>query len=90
MMSVFNKNLMDVKMHVEQYCLSKGIKEIEPDHIFASKPEIRKLYLNPVQLAYEPHLGPVYSINFSPFLKNIFLTCSLDGSVKLFDLTQVI
>lgn len=42
--------------------MHKGIKEIEADHIFASKPEIRKLYLNPVQMAYEPHLGPVYSI----------------------------
>lgn len=86
MMSIFNKNLIEVKKHVEKYCIHKGIREIEPDHIFASKPELRMLYLNPIQMAYENHLGPVYSINFSPFEKDIFLTSSLDGSVKIFDL----
>ncbi|KAL4488867.1 hypothetical protein ABPG72_016520 [Tetrahymena utriculariae] len=85
MMNIVSKNLMEIKMGVEQYCGAKGIREIQLDHIFNSKPEISKLYPNPVKSAYEPHLGPVYSISFSPFYKSLFITSSLDGSVKLFD-----
>nr|ABX82716.1 cytoplasmic dynein-2 intermediate chain protein [Tetrahymena thermophila] len=85
MMNIVSKNLMEIKMGVEQYCGAKGIREIQLDHIFNSKPEVSKLYPNPVKSAYEPHLGPVYSISFSPFYKSLFITSSLDGSVKLFD-----
>lgn len=54
-------------------------------NIFQAKPEMRKLYVNPISFAYEQHYGPVYSISFSPFYRNLFLTSSLDGSIKMFD-----
>ena len=89
MMNIFNKYLMDIKMHVEKYCLNKGLKEIDIENVFSSKPDIRKTYINPVAFAFEAHMGPVYSIQFSPFIRNLFITASLDGSVKLFDLVYV-
>ncbi len=55
-------------------------------HVLNSKPDMRKLYINPVSFAFEPHLGPVYSVNFSPFLRNIFISSSLDGSVRIYDM----
>ena len=35
---------------------------MEINHIFAAKPDIRKLYMNPIVFAYESHSGTVMSI----------------------------
>jgi WD40 repeat protein len=63
-------------------------------NVFDSKPDIRKLYTNPISFAYEPHLGPVFSVEFNPFdrffnfinTRNIFLSVSLDGNIRIYDL----
>lgn len=52
----------------------KEITDIGYDEIFKSKPDIRKLFTNPLGFSYESHLGPIYSIDFSPYFKNYFLT----------------
>jgi hypothetical protein len=33
---------------------------------------------------FEAHLGPVQSVDCSPFFRNLFLTCSSDGAVRLY------
>lgn len=86
MSNVANKYLPEIKITVEKYCEKKGVYEIGNADIFNSKPDIRKLYGNNVSFAYEPHIGPVYSVNFSPFLRNIFVTGSLDGQIRIYDL----
>ena len=35
--------------------------------------------------SYEKHLGPCLGISCSPFVKRLFLSCSSDGSVRLYD-----
>lgn len=67
MLNVMGKNVHEVKLHVEEYCKEMGITEIKWEHIFQSKPDMRKLYTNPIAFAYEVHNGPVYSTSFSPF-----------------------
>lgn len=67
MFNLMNKNVGEIKLHVEEYCKERDISEIKVEHIFQSKPDIRKLYTNPIAFAYEVHNGPVYSISFSPF-----------------------
>lgn len=89
MVNLNQKVIPEIKNYVEEYAKSKGIIEILPKHIFASKPEIRKIYPNPIISAFEPHMGPTYCVNFSPFHRNLFLSCSLDGSIKIYDLLQV-
>lgn len=89
MVNLNQKVIPEIKLFVEEYAKNKGIIEILPKHIFASKPDIRKIYTNPVSSIFEPHMGPVYSVNFSPFHRNLFISCSLDGSVRLYDLLQV-
>ena len=37
------------------------------------------MYVNPLSFAYEAHYGSVFSVNASPFIKNVFLTSSMDG-----------
>jgi WD40 repeat protein len=39
---------------------------------------------NVVTFSYAPHVGPVECISFSPFHRNLFLTCSNDGTVHLY------
>lgn len=89
MVNLNQKVIPEIKNFVEEYAKNKGINEIFPKHIFASKPEIRKLYPNPVSSAFEPHMGPTYFVHFSPFHRNLFLSCSLDGFIRIYDLLQV-
>ena len=39
---------------------------------------------SPVTFSYQPHGGPVYSIECSPSHRNLFLTCGTDASVRLY------
>ena len=43
---------------------------------------------DPVTFKYEPHHGPVQELHCSPFHRNLFLTCSSDGSVKIFNANE--
>jgi len=38
---------------------------------------------NPITFVYKPHKGPIYSIESSPFHRNIFLTSSIDQTCRL-------
>ena len=49
-----------------------------------------RVYLrSPVTLAYAPHIGPVYSVDCSPFHRNVFISCSMDTTVNIFSMLQV-
>jgi WD40 repeat protein len=37
-------------------------------------------------MQYDKHFGPVLGVSASPFNKRLFLTCSADGSIRLYDL----
>lgn len=37
---------------------------------------------------FEPHCGPVYKLKFSPHYPNVFLSCSADWSIGLYDLQK--
>jgi WD repeat-containing protein 34 len=63
----------------------KGSNEVVAASIFSAKPDIKTLFPIPRQTAYENHMGPVTGTSCSPFIKRIFLTCSTDGTVRLYD-----
>lgn len=48
------------------------------------KCSLELLESNPVTFVYEAHKGPVYSVDWSPFHRNIFLTCSTDQSCRIY------
>lgn len=72
-------------MQVERYCKDKGIKEVEASNIYDSKPDVKYIFSIPFNLNYERHYGPVQGVSFSPFHSRIFLSASVDGSIKMFD-----
>ncbi len=82
-----SKAIMDVKKKVERYVLDKGNdKDIWAPTVYSAKPDVKMIYSVPFNANYERHLGPVLGVSSSPFVKRLFLTCSSDGSVRLYDL----
>jgi WD40 repeat protein len=76
----------EVKKRVEKYAKDKHLSEIEAEDIYNAKVEVKNLFSIPFNLNYEKHLGPVTSVCASPFNRRIFLSCSNDGSVRMFDM----
>ena len=52
--------------------------------VFEAKPPIDVIYPVTTDFEYNPHSGPVTSIDTSPFDRNIFLTCGADGEIRIF------
>ena len=44
---------------------------------------------SPVTFSFHPHAGPVYSVDCSPFHRNLFLSASTDMTVRLYSQLQV-
>ena len=81
-------HLDQVRKDVERYCLDRGFKEVEPIHIFNSKPDMKLLYSIPFNFNYEKQYGPNQAISCSPFIRKIFLSCSIDGSIRMYDINN--
>lgn len=75
----------EVKKRVERYAQDKGENEVHATTIFNAKPDIKLLFPSPFTSNYEKHMGPVTGVNCSPFLKRLFLSCSVDGVVRMYD-----
>lgn len=43
---------------------------------------------SPVTFAFSPHFGPVFSVDCSPYHRNLFLTCGTDATVRLYSMLQ--
>ena len=44
---------------------------------------------SPVTFTFDPHNGPVYSLESSPFHRNVMLSCGTDTSARLYSMLQV-
>ena len=77
-----------LKTRVEKEAVLARAKEVLPAHVFAAQPEPATLFTSPLSFAYHAHSGPVYEALYSPHHRNIFLTCSTDGSVRLHNQLQ--
>ena len=42
-----------------------------------------------MRYAFKPHSGPVYSLSSSPFHRNLFVSCGLDTTLRLYSLLEV-
>ena len=39
---------------------------------------------DPVTMSYQTHDSPIYSVNFSPFHRHLFLSCGHDGQMRIY------
>lgn len=44
---------------------------------------------SPVTFSFSPHHGPVYSINSSPYHRNLFISCGTDNTARIYSLLQM-
>ena len=47
------------------------------------------LFTVPFNANYEKHMGPVTGVASSPFVKRLFLSCSSDGQIRLYDMLTI-
>ena len=77
---------MEVKKKVERYVMDKGEKDVWAPTVYSAKPDLKQLFGVPFNANYEKHLGPVLGMSASPFVKRLFLSCSSDGQVRMYDI----
>lgn len=87
--SVNAKDKPDVVRHIVSYAKQQGIRDIDLSTLYASKPPMELMYSNAVDFNFERHTGPVNDLSWSPFHRNLFLSCSVDGSIRLHHVLQV-
>lgn len=76
---------MEVKKVVERFAQDKGDRDIWAPLVFHAKPDIKHIFSNPFNANYEKNLASVTACCNSPFVKRVFLTSSLDGVIRLYD-----
>jgi WD repeat-containing protein 34 len=85
-----NRQTQKIKDIVDKHMLNRpsGPRQVYANHIFGAKPPIHMIYppFNSKQFTnYDKHHGPVLGVATSPFNKRLFLTCSSDSSIRLYD-----
>lgn len=82
-------NAPEILRHVLAYTKQRGVREIKLDTVYRSKPPLEQLYANANEFPFQPHAGPVYAIDWSPFHRNVFASCSIDGTIHISTVLQV-
>jgi WD40 repeat protein len=77
-----------VVRHLSKYCGSRGVKDLSARIIFKSKPPPNDVFHSATDSAFDPHVGPVYGLDCSPFNHNVFASCSADGQVRISNMLQ--
>ena len=73
----------------EQFCPSAMNQPIALIFFFVADTHSSVPLRSPVTFAFSPHFGPVFSVDCSPYHRNLFLTCGTDASVRLYSMLQV-
>ena len=77
-----------LKSKIEKDAMLSRAREVNVAHVFEAAPPPRELFASPLTFSYASHAGPVYAARFSPFHRNVFLTASTDGSIRLHNQLQ--
>lgn len=77
-----------VRRQVEQHATERKAKEITLATVYDAKIDPTALFPSAMDFSYDRHGGPVYAVRFSPFRKSLFLTCSSDGTARVYSYLQ--
>ena len=79
-----DKDVSDLKNAFEKKCKDRRLANLTMEEFLKLRPDVRKIYKNALKYNYEKHFSPVTSINFNYFVKNLIVTTSYDGSLRLY------
>ncbi|DBA05363.1 TPA: hypothetical protein N0F65_007525 [Lagenidium giganteum] len=82
------QRLQAARRQVEAYATEKKMKEVTLAMVYEAKLDPNTLYPSAMDFVFEQHGGPVYDVSFSPFRKSLFLTCSSDGTARMYSYLQ--
>lgn len=79
------KEVIELKSSIERLCLDKDIINLDRDEFYNMRPDVNKIYKNALKAHYEKHFGIVTSVSYNYFIKNLFMTTSYDGTLRLYN-----
>ena len=79
-----NKDVSDMKNAFEKICKDRRLANLTMEEFLKLRPNVNKIYKNALKFSYERHFSPVTSINYNYFVKNLIVTTSYDGSLRLY------
>ena len=79
-----NKDVADMKNSYEKICKDRRLANLTMEEFLKLRPDVNKIYKNALKYNYEKHFSPITSINFNYFVKNLIVTTSYDGSLRLY------
>jgi len=84
MSNMNDKDVIEIKSYIDKFCKDKNIVDLNSDEFFKFKPDVNKIYKNCLKSNFEKHSSLVFAIQYNPFIKNLFATCSFDGSLRIY------
>ena len=78
------KDVSDMKNTIEKKCRDRKIANLTMEEFLKLRPDINKIYQNAIKYNFEKHFSPLTSINFNFFVKNLIVTTSYDGGLRLY------
>jgi hypothetical protein len=84
MCNMTEKEIQETKQYMDRFCIDKNIVDLNPDEFFKLKPDPNKLYKNALKSNYEKHISLITGLEYNYFIKNFFLSCSYDGSLRIY------
>jgi hypothetical protein len=78
------KELSEMKSLIEKRCLDRGIINLDMEEFLKLRPDVNKIYKNALKINFEKHFSYITSISENLFIKNLFITTSYDGSLRLY------
>jgi len=78
------KDVSDMKNTIEKKCRDRKINNLTMEEFLKLRPDMNKIYQNGIRYSFEKNFSPLTSINFNYFVKNLIVTTSYDGDLRLF------
>ena len=78
------KDVSDLKNIIEKKCKDRKINNLTMEEFLKLRPDMNKIYQNALKYTFEKNYSPLTSINFNYFVKNLIVTTSYDGDLRLF------
>jgi WD40 repeat protein len=78
------KEVSDMKNAIEKKCRDRKIANLTMEEFLKLRPDINKIYQNAIKYSFEKHFSPLTSINFNYYVKNLIVTTSYDGGLRLY------
>mgnify|MGYP004447225689 CR=1 FL=1 len=79
-----DKDVTEMKKSIEKICNDRRLANLTMEEFLKLRPDINEIYKNVLKSNYEKHFSSVTSVNYNYFVKNLLVTTSYDGSLRLY------